>query len=333
MVLLVIISGINRTIVQPIRQMADAAGDFVAQSHQTSDPSQLAFKSLSHQREDEIGFLSDSITNMMSDTVDYMKNLTKITADKERISAELGVATQIQESMIPKLYPAFPERSEFDVYGNVCAAKEMGGTFFDYFFVDNTHFGFFIGDINQTGIPAALMMVITRTMIKNYSQLGYSVEKVCQETNNQLSNNNEETGMQITAFLGIVDLETGELSYVNAGHRTPYLKRAGEEFEPLPTKGCFALGSMMNVPYWKQTVQLVQGDLLFMYTRGLTDTVDAKGEAFSEARMVASLNEIIHKTYDITDFGKAMEEAVFDFMDGAEQEKDIATLLFRYYWG
>ena len=89
----------------------------------------------------------------------------------------------------------------------------------------------------------------------------------------------------------------------------------------------------MNVPYWKQTVQLVQGDLLFMYTRGLTDTVDAKGEAFSEARMVASLNEIIHKTYDITDFGKAMEEAVFDFMDGAEQEKDIATLLFRYYWG
>lgn len=331
--LLVIIHRINKTIVGPIRQMAGAAGDFIAQSHKTQDPSGLAFRRVEVYSRDEIKLLADSISDMMADTVNYMNNLTRVTADKERISAELGVATQIQESMIPKMYPAFPERSEFDIYGNICSARQMGGSFFDYFFIDNTHFGFFIGDINHTGIPAALMMVITRTMIKNYSQLGYSVDKVFWETNNQISGSNESAGMRITAFMGIIDLETGALTYVNAGHYAPYIKHSGEAFEPLVSKGCFALGSMANVPYWKQSVELVQGDLLFMYTGGLVNAEDKKGEAFSQPRMVSALNQSLLEEYSISAIAGKMEKTVFEFMDGSEQQSDIAMLLFRYFGG
>lgn len=155
--LLLIISRIKKTIVHPIEEMAEAAGDFVIQSHRVDDPSDLTYHRVEVKNNDEIKFLSDSISNMTSHMIAYMQNLTKVTADKERISAELGVATQIQESMIPKMYPAFPERPEFDIYGHIRSARQMGGAFFDYFFIDNNHFGFFIGDINSTGIPAALM--------------------------------------------------------------------------------------------------------------------------------------------------------------------------------
>lgn len=331
--LLIIISRINRTIVRPISLMAAAAGDFIRQSHDTQDPSQLAFHRVEVRSGDEIQVLSDSISDMMADTVDYMNNLTRVTADRERISAELGVATQIQESMISKLYPAFPERSEFDIYGNIRSARQMGGSFFDYFFIDSTHFGFFIGDINHTGIPAALMMVITRTMIKNYSQLGYSVDKVFWETNNQISGSNESAGMKITAFMGIIDLDTGMLTYVNAGHTSPYLKHSAEGFEPLASRGCFALGSMANVPYWKQSIQLVQGDLLFMYTGGLIEARDHKGESFSELLMVDTLERVVREAYAIADIAGRMEDAVLGFMDGGEQEQDIAMVLFRYFGG
>lgn len=332
-VLAVVISRIKRTIVRPIKEMAESAGDFVQLSHSTDNVSGLSYRHVPVSCNDEICLLSDSISRMTEDMLSYMQNLTKVTADRERISAELNVATQIQKSMIPRLYPAFPERAEFEIYGHIRSAQEMGGAFYDYFFIDNRYFGFFIGDINSTGIPAALMLVITRTMIKNYSQLGYSVDKICQETNNQLSGNNESAGMKITAFIGIIDLKTGILSYVNAGHKTPYLKHSGEAFEPLPSRGCFALGSMVNVPYWMQTVQLVQGDLLYLYTSGLTDACDRKGEAYSENRLLDTLNCQIEKVYAIENMAENIEHSVVEFMDGALQEKDIAALLFRYFGG
>lgn len=331
--LFIIVSRIKKTIVKPIQEMAAATGDFVQQSHTVQDPSLLAYRRVEVKQQDEIAFLSDSIAGMMSDVVDYMKNLTHVTAEKERISAELNVATQIQQSMIPKIYPAFPERSEFEIYGNILSAKQMGGTFFDYFFIDNEHFGFFIGDIHHTGISAALMMVITRTMIKNYSQLGYDVGKVCQETNNQLRNNNETASMKITVFMGIVDLSTGEMTYVNAGHRVPYIKRSGEKFQRLPARENFPLGSMENVPYWKQSIRLMQGDLLFMYTGGLPDAQDRKGENFSEQRMVEQMDRLVDTRYGIKDLVKGMEQSVQQFTEGIEQEKDIALMLFRYFWG
>ena len=328
--LFVIIARINRTVVSPIQAMAVAAGDFVQQTHEIVDPSQLAYKNVEVYTNDEIRILSESIHNMMSDMIDFMQNLTKAAADKERISAELNVANQIQDSMIPNIYPAFQERQEFDVYGSILYAQHMGNIFYDYFFIDNTHFGFFIGDISHTGISAALMMVIARTIIKNYAKLGFGVDRVFAETNNQISSSNESAGMKITAFMGIVDLETGIMSYVNAGHSQPFLKRSGEKFKELPCKNGFALGSMANVPYWKQEIQLVQGDMLFMYTNGLTEAYDHKGDIFSKERLENMLNIWIAKEYDIQDIARTAQQSVQEFMNGAEQERDIAMLLFRY---
>ena len=328
--LLVIISGINRTVVRPIQAMAVAAGDFVQQTHEIDDPSLLVYKNVEVHTNDEISTLSESIRNMMSDMIHFMQNLTKAAADKERISAELNVANQIQDSMIPKIYPAFPERQEFDVYGSILYAQHMGNIFYDYFFIDNTHFGFFIGDISHTGISAALMMVIARTIIKNYAKLGFGVDRVFAETNNQISSSNESAGMKITAFRGIVDLETGIMSYVNAGHSQPFLKRSGEKFKELPCKNGFALGSMANVPYWKQEIQLVQGDMLFMYTNGLTEAYDRKGDIFSKERLEKMLNIWIAREYDIQGIAHTAKQSVQEFMNGAEQERDIAMLMFRY---
>lgn len=328
--LLVIIARINRTVVKPIRAMAVAAEDFVQQTHEIEEPSQLVYKDVEVHTNDEIGILSESIQNMMSDMIRFMQNLTKATADKERISAELNVANQIQGSMIPKIYPAFPERQEFDVYGSILYSGQMGGTFYDYFFIDHTHFGFFIGDINHTGISAALMMVIARTMIKNYAQLGYAVDRICMETNNQISSSNEAAGMKITAFMGIVDLESGVMTYVNAGHCQPFLKRSGEQFQELYCKNCFALGSMANVPYWKQEIQLVQGDMLFMYTNGFIEAYDRKGDMFSKERLKDMLNLWIVREYEIQGIAQTAQQSVLDFMNGAEQERDIAMLMFRY---
>lgn len=328
--LLVIIARINRTVVKPIRAMAVAAGDFVQQTHEIVDPSQLVYKNVEVHTNDEIRILSESIHNMMYDMIHFMQNLTKAAADKERISAELNVANQIQGSMIPNIYPAFPERPEFDVYGSILYSGQMGGTFYDYFFIDHTHFGFFIGDISHTGISAALLMVIARTMIKNYAQLGYDVDRVCMETNNRISSSNESAGMKITAFMGIIDLESGIMSYVNAGHSQPFLKRSGEKFQELSCKNCFAIGSMANVPYWKQEIQLVQGDMLFMYTNGFTEAYDRKGDIFSKERLENMLNIWITEEYDIQGIAQTAQQSVLEFMNGAEQERDIAMLMFRY---
>lgn len=139
--------------------------------------------------------------------------------------------------------------------------------------------------------------------------------------------------MKITVFMGIVDLSTGEMTYVNAGHRIPYIKRSGEKFQQLPAKENFPLGSMENVPYWKQSIRLMQGDLLFMYTGGLPDAQDRKGENFSEQRMVEQMDHLVDTRYGIKDLVKGMEQSVHQFTGGIEQEKDIALMLFRYFWG
>ena len=258
-----------------------------------------------------------------------MENLTAVTAEKERIGAELNVSTQIQADMPPNIFPAFPDRSEFDIYASLEVAEEMGGSFYDLFLVDQNHLALVVGEIKGRGIPAALLMVITKTLIKNHAQLGYSPDRVFAETNNQLSESNE--GMTTTAFLGIVDLATGVLSYVNAGHCVPLFKHAGNDFEPLPAKNCFVLGSMAGVPYWQQSIQLVQGDLLFLYTRGLTEAENEGRVQYSDAQMQIRLNQAMKEAYDLEEICRIMTDDVEAFLEGAVKRQDIVMLLFRFF--
>lgn len=323
------IKQLNVSVVSPVLRMSESAADFVKQSNSGLDPGELCFRDPEVHTEDEIQLLGQSLVRMTSELKEYMGNLKQATADRERISAELNVATNIQISMLPSIFPAFPERTEFDVYAELNVAQEMGGSFYDLFLVDKNHLAMVIGEIAGQGIPAALLMVITKTLIKNYAQLGYSPDKVFAETNNQLSDRNE--GMTTTAFLGVVDLNNGVLTYTNAGHCVPLLKHAGKEFTYLPTKDCFVLGSMEGVPYWQQSIQLTQGDLLFLYTKGLVDAENNNGVQYSPEHMHMRMNQIIRESYELQEIVQSMEQDVGDFMDGAVQQQDIAMLLLRYF--
>ena len=326
--LFVLLGLVNQSVVSPVVRMSGSTEDFVQQSNSVDDPSRLAFQDPKVFTGDEIQLLSENLNEMTSRLVVYMGDLQKAAADRERISAELNVATDIKASMLPGTFPAFPERTEFDIFAKLCSAGEMSGDFYDFFLIDQNHLAVVIGHVNGTGIPAALLIVITQTLIKNYTKLGFEPEKVFTQANNQLSESNE--GMTTTAFLGILDLSNGTLSYVNAGHEIPLLKHAGGEFEPLPAKDCFVLGSMAGVPYWQQSVHFLQGDMLFLYTKGLIEAENREQVEYSREQMHMHLNQTIGEVYDLPDILKVMAGDVEEFLAGEPAKQDITMVLLRY---
>ena len=320
---------VGKGVVSPVIRMARSTEDFVGQSNDGTDPSQLVFQDPMISTGDEIELLCGNLKEMTSRLVVYMGDLQYAAAEKERISAELNVTARITSSMLPDVFPAFPERTEFDIFASLRTAPEMSGDFYDFFFVDRDRLALVIGDVNGFGVPAALLIVITQTLIKNYAKLGFEPAKVFSEANNQLSESNE--GMTITAFLGILDLTTGSFTYVNAGHRTPLLKRSGGEFERLPAKDCFVLGGMEGVPYWQQSVQLVQGDMLFLYTEGLVEAKNKEQMQYSMEYMHMQLNRILNEVYELPEVLGRMMEEVEEFMGEESQEQDITMLMLRYF--
>lgn len=278
----------------------------------------------------EIGQLADAFHGMTKELKDYMENLQSMTANQERITAELNVAKQIQINMLPNKFPAFPDRHEFDVYAVVNPVDTGGGNFYDFFMVDKTHFCMVIGDVTGTGISTTLFAVITKTHIKNYAQLGYEPDRILAETNNQLSYKNE-AGLTVSVFVGIVNLQTGDFQYSNAGQMAPMWKHSGTDFEFLKAKSCFALANMENVPYWKQAVRLVQGDMLFLYTQGVSETVDVKGNEYTQEYLYEYLNTVVKHQYEFTDIATSIQNDLKRFSDGMEQKKDSTLLLFRYF--
>lgn len=327
--LFVLLRLVNRSVVFPVIRMSQSTENFVQQSNSETDPSKLVFQDPMVFTGDEIQLLSENLNEMTSRLVVYMGNLQEATADRERIAAELNVAADIKSSMLPNVFPAFPERTEFDICANLWTASEMSGNFYDFFLIDQHHLAVVIGDVNGFGIPAALLIVITQTLIKNYTKLGFRPEKVFTEANNQLSESNE--GMTTTAFLGILDLTDGTFSYVNAGHDVPLLKHAGGEFEPLPAKDCFVLGSMAGVPYWQQSVQLVQGDMLFLYTKGLIEAENRDQVQYSLDHMHMRLNQVIGEVYELPEILDVMTRDVEEFLYGEPAKQDITMVVFRYF--
>ena len=327
--LLVLLRLVNKSVVFPVIRMSQSTEDFVQQSNRETDPSGLVFRDPKIFTGDEIQLLGENLKEMTSKLVVYMGNLQEAAADRERISAELNVATDIKSSMLPNVFPAFPERTEFDIYAKLWSANEVTGDFYDFFLIDQNHLAVVIGDINGVGIPAALLIVITQTLIKNYAKLKFDPQKVLTEANNQLSESNE--GMTATAFLGILDLANGIFTYVNAGHVAPLLKHAGGAFEPLPARDCFVLGSMAGVPYRQQSVQLVQGDMLFLYTKGLSEAENREQVQYSYEHMHMRLNQVLGEVYELSDMLEAMTRDVEEFLDGEPSKQDMTMLLLRYF--
>ncbi|HBU13392.1 MAG TPA: hypothetical protein DEB31_11950 [Clostridiales bacterium] len=279
---------------------------------------------------DEIEELGLSVNKMAADLRTYIDNLQQVTADRERIGAELSIATEIQASMLPFIFPPFPERTEFELYASMQPAKEVGGDFYDFFLIDEDTLAVVMADASGKGVPAALFMVITKTLIKNNAQNGMQPAQVFEVVNNLLCESNR-TGMFVTAFMGYLDIPTGRVTYVNAGHTPPLLRRAERKYEVLRVKPGLVLAGIDGIVYKQHEIHLHPGDELFLYTDGVTEMMNPQNELFGEARMVDAAN-----ARAVDNFGgmlNHMKDAVFRFADGAEQADDITMLALRYKGG
>ena len=276
---------------------------------------------------DEIGDLAKSFNGMAASLKEYIENLTAVTAEKERIGAELDVATHIQKSMLPCIFPAFPDRKEFDVYATMNPAKEVGGDFYDFFMVDDTHLAVVMADVSGKGVPAALFMVIGKTLIKDHTEPGISLGDVFSDVNNMLCDSNSE-GLFITAFEGVLDLVTGEFRYVNAGHEPPYIRRKGEGYEAYRIKAGFVLAGMEDLRYREGSLQLSAGDRIFLYTDGVTEATDAENQLYGSERLHRVLND--HLDANPEALLAAVKADVDHFVGDAPQFDDITMLCMEY---
>lgn len=211
--------------------------------------------------------------------------------EKERIGAELNVATQIQASMLPCVFPAFPEYKEFDIYASMNPAKEVGGDFYDFFLVDPDHLALVMADVSGKGVPAALFMMITKTLLKNAAQSGLSPAAALETVNNQLLENNE-AGMFVTVWMGVYEISTGKLKAANAGHEYPAIKRAGGSFTLYQDKHGFVMAGMEDMKYREYELTLNAGDTLFLYTDGVAEATDAENQLYGTDRMLDALNRM-----------------------------------------
>ena len=255
-------------------------------------------------------------------------SLTRVIAEKERLGAELDIATKIQASMLPCIFPAFPHRKEFDIYASMRPAKEVGGDFYDFFFINDNTLAVVMADVSGKGVPAALFMVIAKTLIKNNAQDGKSPGAVFEAVNNLLCENNE-AGMFVTAFLGYLDIPTGRFTYVNAGHNPPLL-RANERFDWLKAKPGFVLAGMEDIFYKQHEVTLAPGDALFLYTDGVTEAVNNENNLFSNPRLLETVNAYLDAP--LRELCVSVKREIDRFAEGAEQADDI-TMLALWYKG
>ena len=276
---------------------------------------------------DEIGDLAKSFNDMAVSLKDYIKNLALVTAEKERIGAELNVATQIQADMLPRNFPPFPDRKEFALYATMTPAKEVGGDFYDFFMIDDDHLALVIADVSGKGVPAALFMVISKTLIKNRALMGGTPSEILYDVNMQLCEGNE-ADLFVTVWLGILEISTGKVKAANAGHEYPAILRAGGDYELLKTKHSPAVATLEGIKFRETEFELKPGDNIYVYTDGVAEATNSNDELFGTERMLEALNTM--KDSNETEILTGMKKVVDDFTGEAPQFDDITMLCLRY---
>ena len=275
---------------------------------------------------DEVEKLAESFAAVSRRTIDYMDRVVKVTAEKERIGTELSLANQIQNTMLPHLFPAFPERNEFDIFASMDPAKEVGGDFYDYFLIDDDHLGLVMADVSGKGVPAALFMMASKIIISNNVMMGKTPAQVLSDTNMALCANGQED-MFVTVWIGILEISTGKLTAANGGHEYPVLMRDGR-FELYKDIHGFLVGGMPGIRYMDYEIQMKPGDKLFLYTDGIPEAHNNEKVMFGLDRMVNALNEKKNGTpWEVLIH---MREAVDTFVGNAEQFDDLTMLCLEY---
>ena len=271
---------------------------------------------------EEFALLSDAINS----TVDTLK--TYIAEAEGRIDQELALARQIQQAALPSTFPPYPERKDFALYAVMDAAKEVGGDFYDFFFVGENRLAVLIADVSGKGIPAAMFMMTAKSTIKNLAERGLAVNEVLTAANERLCANNDAE-MFVTAWLGFVDLNTGHVEFANAGHNPPYIGRNGRDAEMLKSRPGFVLGGMEGIRYKAQSFDLAPGERLFLYTDGVTEAIDIHEALFGEQRLEQALN--LNRYLAAEALLPRVRGIVSDYAGEAEQADDITMLVFDYF--
>ena len=309
---------LRRTVTNPLARLTSFVNSY---DHGTIDESLNQFR-----YDDEMKYMASSFQEMTFRIDKYIHDLTAVTAEKERIGAELNVATQIQADMLPRIFPPFPDRHEFDLFASMNPAKEVGGDFYDFFLIDDDHLALVMADVSGKGVPAALFMVIAKTLLKNRAQAGGSPKDILADVNNQLCEGNDAE-LFVTTWLGILTISTGHLISASAGHEYPAIYRAGEGFTLAKDKHGPPLATMEGLRFRETEFDLGHGDALFLYTDGVTEATSAAPELFGEQRMLDALNH--HNTEAPQQILSGVRGEIDAFVAEAPQFDDITMLCLR----
>ena len=267
----------------------------------------------------------DSLSNDINATVDTLKRYIK--EAEERIDAELAFAKAIQHSALPTVHPLYDNRKEFDIFASMHTAKEVGGDFYDFYFIDEDHLAFLIADVSGKGIPAAMFMMRSKTIIKSYAESGMSVEEVFTLANEKLCEGND-AGMFVTAWMGILNIRNGKVLFANAGHNHPLVKHSDGTFEYLKSRAGFVLAGMEGVRYRKNELVLEPGDAIYLYTDGVTEATDLNEELYGEDRLHSILEKYKDETMEV--ICSEIKKDVDLFAGEAPQFDDITMLALKY---
>ena len=309
---------INQSLVQPIQELTVSAGEIV-NNLENEERIELNIKT-----GDELETLADAFTKMDLDLRSYITEVSEMTAEREKLSAELNVATNIQAAMLPH---KFPERDDFVIYASMDPAKEVGGDFYDFFMIDDDHLAMVMADVSGKGVPAALFMVIAKTLIKNIAKTGVGPAEVLSRVNKQLCESNDEE-MFVTVWLGILELSTGRGISANAGHEHPAFKKAGGQYELVIYKHSPAVAIMEGLSFNEREFEMKPGDTLFVYTDGVPEASDKDNVLFGTDRMIEVLN-VAPEATPAHVLG-SMRTALDDFVGQAPQFDDITMLCLQY---
>ena len=295
---------------------------------ETKDSRTVADNLLKISSHNEIAELSGDLAEMAEELTEYMVRNKQIAVDEEHARTELALAGKIQVSMLPGVFPPYPDRKDFEIYASMTPAKEVGGDFYEFFLVDDSHLCMMIADVSGKGIPAALFMMAAKILLEHNVKMGKSPAQVLYDINTAICNKNVED-MFVTVWIGIIDLAAGKMTCANAGHEYPILKKPGEQYEIIRDKHDLVLGAMKDFKYHEYEISMEPGSSLFLYTDGLSEAINSDNRMFGTKRILENLNTDPGRSPEETLLN--MKEAVVGYTGGMEPFDDLTMLSFAYY--
>lgn len=318
-ILILVVAVIARSITKPLQSLVGATTEIAKGNLDVPLPPVKL--------NDEVGQLSGSVDAMRVALKEYISNLSETIKANERIESELKIARNIQMNFLPKKFPPFPDHDEFDIFAVLDSAKHVGGDLYDFFLLDERHLFFSVGDVSDKGVPAALFMAVTKTLMKGIAEQEMEPSDVLFRVNNELCQGND-SGMFVTLFCGVLNLQNGLLRYSNAGHNPPILFRPGQGSQWLSMPPGLVLGGMEGVPFQTRQVRLLPGDSLLAYTDGVTEAMNPGLELYSEERLLREAGA--RGGLKPKDLVSGLLQSVRDFSNGAPQSDDITLLSVLY---